>query len=146
MSRQYILIVDDDPQVDLLTDLLVQGNFQVLYAKNVEEAINFAKTVPEIRFGLLDMRLSDYQPYTDMETEHGIQAGLRLHVDLEELLPEAKFLFKTVHSKNLNHLREVARTRKSVVQPFVFDGNVPLDVIEVAPRKRPKIALPSHGC
>ncbi len=63
MGKPYILLVDDFPHLELRRELMVRGDFQVLYARNVETALDFARTIPDIRFGVLDVVLPDYAPY-----------------------------------------------------------------------------------
>jgi len=127
--RQYILIVDDDSQVDLRSELMLHGNFQVLFARNVEQALHFANTLPEIKFGVIDVRLDDYSPYTAEETGYGRRAGVRLLRSLEDRLPAAKFLLKTA-GPDIDDVKKLVHQRKSLFLPFVVSGRVDTNMIE----------------
>jgi len=105
------------------------GKFQVLFARNVEEALHFARTVPEIRFGLIDVGLEDYAPYSAEETGNSMRAGIRLLQDLEDLLPSARFILTTA-SFNADELRRRVENRPSLVFPHVISGQIETDLIE----------------
>jgi CheY-like chemotaxis protein len=84
-----VLFVDDDPfGAQGYVDSLVEGGFEVVYARSVRRALNEAKG-RDFDAAVLDVRMSPGGQYSQIETAGGFATGVALARDLQEILPGA---------------------------------------------------------
>jgi CheY-like chemotaxis protein len=119
IDRPEVLIVEDDPSLGLALEEYLSttgGEFRVLRAETVQQALDFAEEHPGLRFIYLDMAIPIYEPFTEQEAgKDGRRAGLPLLRKFAELLPKAKVYVKTQTYDFSRDLVEYLYGLKSVI-------------------------------
>jgi CheY-like chemotaxis protein len=114
-ARHKILLVEDNVHaaIGIKRNLNLYGRYEVLYAKNVQQALDYAGQHRTIRMVVTDIMLTDYAPFTSDDVQDGQVAGLLLIWELEKLLPAAKIIaMSTVSDQKIT---EALKPHRSVI-------------------------------